>query len=126
MECPLRMARSRFPEIELMTRLPARHPLGLPVYVPRLPPAPLSMLENFPTSTMEPAGAEGHRRAAREGDEPGGESSIRSPETATAPFSMGTPSIVTTERARTIIPLLQLSGMRPPKDCTVPGKEAEL
>src|SRR5438128_489254 len=82
--------------------------------------------ENFPTSTTEPAGAEGHRRAARQGDEPGGESSIRSPETATAPFLIGAPSIVTTTRARTIILLLRLSGMRPPKDCTAPGKEAEL
>ena len=53
-------------------------------------------------------------------------STIRSPEIATAPFSTGGPSIVAMARARTIIPLLQLSGMRPPKDCTVPGKEAEL
>jgi signal transduction histidine kinase len=48
------------------------------------------------------------------------------PEIATAPFSIGGPSAVTTARARTIISLLQLSGMRPPKDCTAPGKEAVL
>src|SRR5207244_7823675 len=80
---------------------------------------------NFPTSTTEPAGAKRHGRAAREGDEPGGEPSIRSPETATAPLLIGAPSIVTTTRARTIISLLRLSGTRTPKDCTAPGREAE-
>src|SRR5207302_6851704 len=38
-------------------------------------------------------GAKRHGRAAREGDEPGGEPSIRSPETATAPLLIGAPSI---------------------------------
>src|SRR5206468_2838964 len=60
-ECSSTTAQSLFPEIEssmlgnlmrskcdpenqLMTRRPTRHPLGLPVYVARLPPAPLSIL----------------------------------------------------------------------------------
>src|SRR5205823_8563465 len=53
MERLLRMAPSQFPEIELMIRLPAHHPPGLPVYLARLPPARLSMLENFPKSPRD-------------------------------------------------------------------------
>src|SRR5205823_12328096 len=81
-----------------------------------------------PRSTTEPAGAGRRRREAREGDESGGESSIdflyraltssnfptsmiRFAATATAPFSIGGPSIVTTTRARTIIRLSPLLGI---------------
>ena len=53
-------------------------------------------------------------------------SMIRFPETATAPFSIGRPSIVTTTRARMIIRLSRPFGILPRANCTPLGKATGL